>query len=720
VHSGAGRIAVLCAGIALFGCSGTSGDSSDADAPDDVAENDVPDGEDAAPPGDDGAIPDAWDADVGEEDAPAPRCGDGIVQGSEECDDGNDSNADACLNDCVRARCGDGFLREGVEECEEDEGCVTSCGTAGSRRCVGCVLSPICTPPPERCNDVDDDCDGAVDDGIWCWANPLPQGNSLYDVWAAGPDDYWLVGACGTVLRGGSGGWSFIDTPTRALLRAAWGAGSDDVWAVGAQSTVLRCGGHGCASFPGPTPAVDLRSIHGRSADEVWVVGNADSIGCVYRWDGASWSPLPFPGASYPYDVWAFGPDDVWVAASSSDGLFHWNGVSWTTFSLSDRPDPWGVRALWGVAPDDLWAVGGSIAAHWDGTSWTTSLTLASEHFASIGGSAGDDVWALVGTWGGARIVRWDGVSWTDVHGLPAGQEYGALGVASPEELCVVGGGGAIMRREGAVWVDDLRGFRVDLRAIDGAAADDVWAVGLGETVLRWDGTGWNVVRERSAYGEYRGVWISPTTDDVWAGGGVTLSRFDGTAWHDYWTASPGNVQAVWGSRPDDVWAVTDRGSVLRWNGSTWAEATSSSGTSFRDVWGQSSNDVWVVGGTLLRWNGSTWTEGPSPTPARIEGVWGSGGAGVWVVASSTAHRWNGSRWEDSYLPFYLGIDVRGTTADDVWVAGDEGAARWNATYRRWETSETPACGGFAAVWASTTGEQWVVGRDGRILRRRR
>lgn len=52
--------------------------------------------------------------------APA-RCGDGVVnQSSESCDDGNASNTDACTNDCQIARCGDGFIQVGVEECEVD------------------------------------------------------------------------------------------------------------------------------------------------------------------------------------------------------------------------------------------------------------------------------------------------------------------------------------------------------------------------------------------------------------------------------------------------------------------------------------------------------------------------------------------------------------------------------------------------------------------------
>ncbi len=45
-------------------------------------------------------------------------CGDGIVEGDEECDDANDVDTDACVS-CAAAACGDGFVEEGVEECDD-------------------------------------------------------------------------------------------------------------------------------------------------------------------------------------------------------------------------------------------------------------------------------------------------------------------------------------------------------------------------------------------------------------------------------------------------------------------------------------------------------------------------------------------------------------------------------------------------------------------------
>ncbi len=46
-------------------------------------------------------------------------CGNGILEGMEECDDGNLIDTDQCSPSCQLARCGDGFVQVDVEECDD-------------------------------------------------------------------------------------------------------------------------------------------------------------------------------------------------------------------------------------------------------------------------------------------------------------------------------------------------------------------------------------------------------------------------------------------------------------------------------------------------------------------------------------------------------------------------------------------------------------------------
>jgi cysteine-rich repeat protein len=64
--------------------------------------------------------------------ASVPRCGNGMVDAGEECDDGNDTNNDLCSNACqLTDGCGDGNLDAG-EQCDDDntaslDGCSAMC-----------------------------------------------------------------------------------------------------------------------------------------------------------------------------------------------------------------------------------------------------------------------------------------------------------------------------------------------------------------------------------------------------------------------------------------------------------------------------------------------------------------------------------------------------------------------------------------------------------------
>jgi len=111
-----------------------------------------------------------WAGDEACDDGPfattCPGCvrdgdvGDGRIDLGEECDDGNASNTDACLETLTRAVCGDGYVWEGVELCDDGntddaDGCTTRCAppTCGD----GVVQAP------ELCDDGDvDDTDGCT------------------------------------------------------------------------------------------------------------------------------------------------------------------------------------------------------------------------------------------------------------------------------------------------------------------------------------------------------------------------------------------------------------------------------------------------------------------------------------------------------------------------------------------------------------------------------
>lgn len=63
---------------------------------------------------------------------PLPGCGNGTPDDGEECDDGNSDDADYCLSNCRRHRCGDGYHYPEFEPCDDGnedntDDCTSSC-----------------------------------------------------------------------------------------------------------------------------------------------------------------------------------------------------------------------------------------------------------------------------------------------------------------------------------------------------------------------------------------------------------------------------------------------------------------------------------------------------------------------------------------------------------------------------------------------------------------
>lgn len=104
---------------------------------------------------------------------PAALCGNGVVEGSEKCDDGNNTNGDACEQDCAPPRCGNHYLDRG-EKCDDGnindgDGCEADCTEP---RCGNHIVDS-----GEQCDD------GNFVDGDQCDHNCTPPacGNGIID-----------------------------------------------------------------------------------------------------------------------------------------------------------------------------------------------------------------------------------------------------------------------------------------------------------------------------------------------------------------------------------------------------------------------------------------------------------------------------------------------------------------------------------------------------------
>jgi hypothetical protein len=209
---------------------------------------------------------------------------------------------------------------------------------------------------------------------------------------------------------------------------------------------------------------------------------------------------------------------------------------------------PGALLSLTGRARDDVWTVGGDdgegpLVLHLDGETWTR---VSPE-------SPGDLWWVWLGatqvwTVGAAgRVLRLDPVNHVKVIEESLGESITLFGVwgANEDEVWVVGGdtnlsaNGAIVARYRPAQGWDFPPIPAEAAAqiavykVWGRAADEVYAVGTGGVILRWDGLAWSSMDSPTDRTLFTVNGTAETLYAVGSSGTGLLLRNDGEAWVD-------------------------------------------------------------------------------------------------------------------------------------------------------------------------------------------
>ena len=220
------------------------------------------------------------------------------------------------------------------------------------------------------------------------------------------------------------------------------------------------------------------------------------------------------------------------------------------------------------------------------------------------------------------------------------------------------------------------------------------------------------------------GVWGSGP-DDVWAVGvaGKILHYSSGT-----WTEVPSGVtvdiRGVWGTSATDVWAAGSDGWVLHYNGTSWAKTQVGTDDYFNVGGDKTTGETWIVGdgGKILHNKGSGWVdESVSGVTSMLMGIWAQSATDVWVVGwQDTILHYDGMSWTKD--PSGTGGNLEAvwaTSAQDVWVVGKQSVLR--RKNNAWNTEPTMGTQGMFTNWQAVGGtgasDVWVVGDDGNFLR---
>jgi hypothetical protein len=561
----------------------------------------------------------------------------------------------------------------------------------------------------------------------WCWTHPLPTGDRFVQAAGVGPDDTWLLGASGVILRRSGGVWSAIPPASQDAALSIWGTASNDVW--------------------------------------------LGTIFDAYHWNGQTWTRRTIPAASEQratHAIWGCAPNDVWLVGVET---FHWDGtqVSWSEMAR----EPGTFRTVWGSACNDVWVgtlydLGGTgRIMHWDGSSWGRVADVPAEQ---IAGTASDDVWSL----GQTQLYHWtapDVGELVDSHTaslfavgatavgtmnsndrivsirvrdrvtpltapVPAG--ISSLWARSETDIWGVGAEGVAVHWNGSTWTAELPAWaltRDDIIDVTGTGPTDLWATTSGGALLQGDGMKWKTALTAPQAGQrIYDVWAR-TADDVWVlGGDERVHRWNGKGWSTFNPPLPGTttqeMRAISGTSPDDVWILRGMNTLLHSDGTDWTTRQTSLAQPV-DIWEAGPDELWVAGADgVYRQRGPYGDKLRLPTEVGLgtpfTAVAGLSPTEVWVLSPSYLLQLDATGIELSIVTRSLNptlVSIAPAAGGGVWLLSQNGdvssiAEFYMAPPGQPTTAVVWSPAGLTDIWAAPDGTLWAGGAGGSLVRR--
>ncbi|MBC8182650.1 hypothetical protein H8E88_16240 [candidate division KSB1 bacterium] len=263
-----------------------------------------------------------------------------------------------------------------------------------------------------------------------------------------------------------------------------------------------------------------MREIWGSSANNVYVVGHNSqgSNGIMFHFNGTIWYDVKLginhggliPGAIDLRAIFGFAVDDIWAVGHRYKNnptpppnylrlslIIHYDGNQWREFEVEGGNS---LQDVWGYSPTDVWAGGieGTLF-HFNGTSWETIDMPQNNWFFSFSGFSENDIHAVAYEFDSLSVstyyyMQWDGSEWKIEDKFKESHQYpdkfGINLFAVEDQLFSAGDG--IFQKTSSGWERIFYEPHTYLRDIKGSSTDNLFAVGNFGAVYHFNGQDWH------------------------------------------------------------------------------------------------------------------------------------------------------------------------------------------------------------------------------------
>lgn len=267
-------------------------------------------------------------------------------------------------------------------------------------------------------------------------------------------------------------------------------------------------------------PGNFLNDVWGLDENNVWAVGylnlpNGESG--IIKWNGSEWKSFP-TSSGVKYGIFGFSQSNIFVVGESINRGFIaiWNGNNWTEYRdeyfLSRGDTVYPLRAVWGSATNDVWAVGdkGTII-HWNGDGWKKVDARITTRINAVWGTSQSDIYIVAVSGVNSALYKYNGSVWVNISNN-IGIFATTLWKTEPGKLLI--GGTALLEYNGSTFQQVyIPGRSRGVIKIRGNNLNNIFSAGDFGEITHYNGLSWKDINEFEVpdgrYRVLRSVWCS-------------------------------------------------------------------------------------------------------------------------------------------------------------------------------------------------------------------
>lgn len=265
------------------------------------------------------------------------------------------------------------------------------------------------------------------------------------------------------------------------------------------------------------------------------------------------------------YAVWGSSGSDVF-AAGWMGTIVHYNGSIWSPMSSGVNVS---INDIWGSSGSDVYAVGNTgVLLHYNGSSWSEVSNSATEDLLGIDGISGSDIYAVGDHPFDPKIpevLHFDGDEWSSIDPGLTWEKFVDVWCNGMNDIYVASTHD-VYHFDGSSWIHESMTTSILHYCIWGLSESCIWTGNAIGSFDHFDGSEWmHVDLGREPYCSVYGIW-GTAPDNIYAVGYPReILHYDGESWRLMAVAPDSPVYAIWGTGDSDIFAVGDDGLIIHY-----------------------------------------------------------------------------------------------------------------------------------------------------------